>query len=131
MLPEPATSIAIQQGGKMIIDDTRHPEYSFSVITFRKATLDEKPQAVRSFLKAVEEATGLINTSPARYGSLLVEQKIVPAPLAASFKVPTFVTAGVPTQAQWDDMLAWAKEKGLLGSDVSYADSVNSGFLPK
>ncbi len=131
MLPEPATSLARQQGAKLIIDDTRHPEYSFSVITFRKATLDEKPQAVRSFLKAIEEATGLINASPAKYGSLLVEHKVVPPAMAESFKVPTFVTAGVPSQAQWDDMLAWAKEKGLLSSDVSYADSVNNSFLPK
>jgi NitT/TauT family transport system substrate-binding protein len=129
-LPEPATSLAVQQGARSILDDTKYPEYSFSTIAFRKAIIDQYPEAVRGFLAAIEEATAMINADPAKYGSLLVEEKVVPPPLAGSFKVPTFVTAGVPTQAQWDDMLAWAKEKGLLSEDISYAESVNPSFLP-
>lgn len=130
MLPEPATSAAQAQGAKLVIDDRAHPEYSFSVITFRKATLDAQPEAIRSFLAAVEEATGHINADAAQYGPLLVEQKVIPESLVGKFVVPTFVTAGVPTEAQWADMLAWAKEKGLLAADVSYADSVTDQFLP-
>jgi NitT/TauT family transport system substrate-binding protein len=129
-LPEPATSLAVQQGSKVILDDTKHPEYSFSTITFRKALVDQYPETIRNFLAAIEEATGMINADPAKYSGLLVEQKVVPAPIAGSFKVPTFVTAGVPSQAQWDDMLAWAKEQGLLDKDVSYTESINPSFLP-
>lgn len=129
-LPEPATSLAVQQGSQVILDDTTHPEYSFSTITFRKAIIDQNPEAIRNFLAAIEEATGMINADPAKYSDLLVELKVVPAPIAGSFKVPTFVTAGVPTQAQWDDMLAWAKEQGMLSKDVSYSESINPGFLP-
>lgn len=131
MLPEPATSLALSQGAKLIIDDRAHPEYSFSVIAFRKATLDAQPEAIRSFLAAVEEATAHINANPAQYGPLLVEQKVIPEALAGKFVVPTFVTAGVPTEAQWADMLAWASEKGLLATDVSYTASVTAAFLPK
>jgi hypothetical protein len=49
----------------------------------------------------------------------------------ATFKVPPFVTAGVPSQAQWNDTLAWAKEQGLLTTDLSYPDSVTADYLPK
>jgi hypothetical protein len=56
---------------------------------------------------------------------------VVPPQLAGKFKLPPFVTAGVPSEAQWKDMLAWAKEKKLLTQDVSYSASVNAGFLPK
>jgi NitT/TauT family transport system substrate-binding protein len=129
-LPEPATSLAVQQGSKVILDDTKHPEYSFSTITFRKAVLDQDPETIRNFLAAIEEATAMINADPSKYSDLLVKLKVVPAPIAGSFKVPTFVTAGVPTQAQWDDMLAWAKEQGMLSEDVSYTESVNPSFLP-
>jgi len=129
-LPEPATSLAVQQGGQVILDDTKHPEYSFSTITFRKAILDENPETIRNFLAAIEEATAMINADPAKYSNLLVELKVVPAPIAGSFKVPTFVTAGVPTEAQWDDMLAWAKDQGMLSKDVSYTESINPSFLP-
>jgi NitT/TauT family transport system substrate-binding protein len=129
-LPEPAASLAVQQGGLAILDDTKHPEYSFSTITFRKAILDQNPEMIRGFLAAIEEATGMINAGPSKYSDLLVELKVVPPPIAGSFKVPTFVTAGVPTQAQWDDMLAWAKDQGLLSKDVSFTESINPGFLP-
>jgi len=129
-LPEPAVSLALQQGARSILDDTRHPEYSFSTIAFRKAIIDQSPETVRGFLAAIEEATAMINADPSKYSQVLVEQKVVPAPLAGSFKVPTFVTASVPTQAQWDDMLAWAKENGLLSQDVAYTGSVNASFLP-
>jgi NitT/TauT family transport system substrate-binding protein len=129
-LPEPAASLAVQQGARSILDDTKHPEYSYSTIAFRKAVIDQNAETIRGFLAAIEEATAMINADPAKYGGLLVEQKVVPPPLAGTFQVPAFVTAGVPTQAQWDDMLAWAKEKGLLSKDVSYAESVNASFLP-
>ncbi len=130
MLPEPATSLAIGQGNKVVLDDTLHPEYSFSTISFRKPVIDQSPQAIRGFLAAIEEATDLINADPAKYASLLVEQKILPQPLANSFKVPIFVKAGVPSETQWNDMLTWAKEKGILKQDVSYGESVNPSFLP-
>jgi NitT/TauT family transport system substrate-binding protein len=130
MLPEPLTSLSEQQGARIVLDDTRHPEYSFSTLTFRKAVLEQHPQAVRAFLKAVEEAVELINQEPSRWSSLLVDLKLVPAPLAGSFDVPTFVTAGVPSEAQWDDTVEWAKTKGLLDRDVSYKDSVRSDLLP-
>jgi NitT/TauT family transport system substrate-binding protein len=129
-LPEPAVSLALGQGARLILDDTKHPEYSFSTIAFRKAIIDQSPEVIRGFLAAIEEATAMINADPGKYNALLVEQKIVPPPLAESFKVPTFVTAGVPTQAQWEDTLAWAKENGLLSEDVAYSESVNPSFLP-
>lgn len=130
MLPEPLTSLAIQQGARLIIDDTLHPEYSFSTITFRKAVIDEQPQAIRAFLAAIEEATDLINKNPTAYNLLLSEQNIVPPPLLESFIVPKFVTAGVPSEEQWNDMLAWARENDLLNQDVSYSASVTAEFLP-
>ena len=75
VLPEPATSAALQQGAKVVLDDTRHPEYSFSTISFRKETLEKNPQAVKSFLLAIEQATELINQDPSKWTQLLVEQQ--------------------------------------------------------
>ncbi|MBK9209227.1 MAG: hypothetical protein IPL71_13350 [Anaerolineales bacterium] len=58
------------------------------------------------------------------------EQKLVPPPLLETYKVPPFPDQGVPTEAEWMDALAWAKEKGMLTTDISYADSVNGSLLP-
>lgn len=130
MLPDPLASLAMQQGAILVLDDTKHPEYAHSTYSFRKSVIDEHPAAIRAFLAALEEAVAKINADPKQYETLLVEQKLVPEPLIGAYTVPQFVTASVPDETLWNDVLAWAKEKGLLSGDVSYTDSVNPEFLP-
>ena len=130
MLPEPFSTLAVQQGASLVLDDTIAPDLSFSVISFRKAMIDENPEAVKGFLAAVEDAVALINANPQDYAGLMVDQKLVPAPIADSFQVPTYPTAGVPDEAQFKDELAWAKDKGYLAQDLSYSDNVNGNLLP-
>jgi NitT/TauT family transport system substrate-binding protein len=130
VLPEPLTSLVVSQGARVIVSDTNHPDYSFSTLSFRKEVIDQHPEAIRAFLKAVEEAVVRLNTNPEQYKGILADQQLVPQPLLVSFKMPEFSKAGVPTQAQWDDTLSWAKSKGLINQDLSYSDSVNATFLP-
>jgi NitT/TauT family transport system substrate-binding protein len=130
MLPDPFASQAAGQGAAVVIEDSRRPEYSHSTLSFRKAVIDQHPEAIRGFLAAVEEAVLKINADPAKWQGVLSEQKLIPPDLAGKFEVPPFVTAGVPSETQWNDAMQWAKEKGLLDKDVSYKDSVNPSFLP-
>ncbi|HSB89232.1 MAG TPA: ABC transporter substrate-binding protein [Anaerolineales bacterium] len=129
-LPDPLSSLALQSGARLILDDTAHPEYGNSVISFRAAFVDASPRAVRSFLAALEKAVDAVNADKTRWNSLLTEQQLVPAPLLASYEVPTFPNASVPTEAQFDDVLAWTKAKGLVTADVSYDGSVDESYLP-
>jgi len=130
VMPDPLASLVVAQGGVIVADDSEHPEYGFSVISFRKAVIDENPQGVKGFLAAIEEATTLVNADPAKYKNVLSEQNLVPASLLDSYQAPVFPTADVPSEAEWQDALNWLKEKGMLDVDVSYADSVNATFLP-
>jgi len=130
VLPDPLSFLAIQQGAVNVLDDSSLPEVGYSVITFRKKVIDQHPAAIRAFLAAVEEAIEKINADPERWDSLLTEKQLVPAPLRASYQINAYPPASVPTEAQWEDALSWAKSKGLLQVDVSYADSVNAAFLP-
>jgi NitT/TauT family transport system substrate-binding protein len=129
-LPDPLSSLASQQGAVLMVDDTRHPEYGYSVYSFSKKLIDQNPEAVRSFLAVIEEATNQINAEPTKWDSLLTEKQLVPAPLVGKYKIPVYPSASVPSQAQWDDVLAWAKAKGLVKNDVSYQESVNPSLLP-
>ena len=130
MLPEPPTSLAQQGGAVVVIDDTTYPEVSFSTISFRKEIIDDHPEAIRGFLSALEEATRRINANPDQYSELLIEKKLVPPPLMGSFGVPQYPAAGVPSQEQWDDALAWTIENGLNDVQVSYHESVTDAYLP-
>lgn len=129
-LPDPLGALAVQSGAVIVLDDSDHPEYGFSIYSFRKDVIDVQPKAIEGFLAAIDEAIALLNADPTKYNAILSEAKIVPAPLLEAYKVPPFPTSGVPTETEWNDALAWAKEKGMLSVDVSYADSVNASLLP-
>ena len=129
-LPDPLGALAVQSGAVIVMDDSAHPEYGFSIYSFRKSVIDAHPEAIKGFLAAIDEAVALINADPTKFTSILIDNKIVPAPLLEAYKVPPFPAAGVPTEAEWKDALSWAKDKGMLDVDVSYANSVNASFLP-
>lgn len=129
-LPDPLSSLAVQQGAKLIIDDTSHPEYGYSVYSFRKSLIDANPQAVRAFLAAIEAATKQLNADSSKWANLLTEKQLVPEPLVGTYQIPPYPTASVPSKSQWDDVLAWAKAKGLIKVDVDYEASVNASLLP-
>jgi len=129
-LPDPFFSLAQQQGASVLADDLDHPELSYSTIAFRKAVLDQRPADVRAFLSAIEEATQKLNAHPEAYRSLLADRKLIPAPLLSTYTIPTFPLKGVPTQAQFEDALNWAKGKGLITKDLAYQDSVTAAYLP-
>ena len=130
VMPDPLASLVVGQGGVIVADDSAHPEYGFSVISFRKQVIDDNSKAVKGFLAAIEEATALVNANPAKYKNVLSEQNLVPAPLLEKYQAPVFPIAGVPTESEWQDALNWLHEKGMLDVDVSYADSVNASLLP-
>ena len=130
VMPDPLAALVVGQGGVIVTDDSGHPEYGFSVISFRKEVIDAQPESVKAFLSAIEEATTMLNSDPAKYKNVLSEQKLVPAPLLEKYQAPVFPKAGVPTEAEWQDALNWLKEKNILTVDVSYADSVSASLLP-
>ena len=130
VMPDPLASLAVSQGAVKVLDDSLHPEYGFSVYSFLMDTNVSNPESVKAFLAAIDEAIALINANPSNYTSLLSDNGLVPPPLLETFKVPPFPSNGIPTEAEWNDALTWAKEKGMLAVDVNYADSVNGSLLP-
>ncbi|MBK5108264.1 MAG: ABC transporter substrate-binding protein [Anaerolineales bacterium] len=129
-LPDPLASLAIQGGASVITDDTSHPEYGNSLISFRKSVIDSNPEAIKGFLAAIDKATQEINANPNKWDNLLTEQKLVPAPLIGSYQIPTFPIGSLPSQAQWEDVVEWGLAKGYISQNVSYDASVNGDYLP-
>ena len=129
-LPDPATGMALLQGATLIIDDRTLPEVGTSVITFSVDAVENKPAAIKGFLAAIEQAVADINADPTGFNDLLADKGLVPPPLLEGYSLPPYVTASVPSEALWQDAIAWASEKGLISTEPSYADSVDDGFLP-
>jgi NitT/TauT family transport system substrate-binding protein len=130
-IPDPLASLAISQGAYVVLDDTQYPQLGNSELDFTKAFLDQHPEAVRGFLKATEQAVRDINGNKAKWIPLLVSKNLLSSSLATNYTLPDFPLASVPSQAQWQDVVAWEKSKGLLTSDVPYASSVSAAYLPQ
>ncbi len=129
-LPDPAASLAILNGAAPVIDDTSYPEISHSVISFSRAYLEDHPQTVRAFLRAVEQAVLAINGDRTAWDDLLREQALVPPPLIGVYQLPEYPLASIPSEAQFQDALDWAVGKGLLSEPVDYSGSVDGSYLP-
>jgi len=129
-LPDPLSSLAIQNGAVVIVDDSKHPEYGHSTYSFRTDFVNEHPDAIRGFLFALEKAIDDINSDKAQFGDLLSDRKLVPEPLLGSYTIPDFPAASVPPESQWQDILEWAQAKGYIEEDLVYGASVDDSFLP-
>lgn len=130
VLPDPLAALSVQQGAYIVLDDSEYPAYGASVISFSKSFIDKNPLTVKSFLAAIEEATIMLNTNPEKYQNILSEKQLVPVPLLNSYVIPEFPLAGITSEEEWNDALAWATEKGLLSINIPYSESVNASFLP-
>lgn len=129
-LPDPLASLAVQSGAKVLVDDSSHPEFGHSVISFRQEVIDDNPDAVKRFLAALEKAVIDINTDKEQFSGLLSERNLVPEPLLGSYAIPDFPEASVPPVSQWDNVLEWALGKGYIESELQYEDSIDNSFLP-
>jgi len=129
-LPDPAASVALLQGGRLIIDDSSYPDVGHSVITFDADFVEQNPDTVRAFLTAIEQAVQEINADKERWDSLLLEQNLLPAPLLESYTLPDYPGASVPSRAQFGDAFQWALEKELVSGESTYDQSVSDEYLP-
>ena len=129
-LPEPLASLAVQQGARVILDDSKTGTGQ-SVITFRQETVSDNAEGIRRFLAAYEKGVQAINSTPNRYRDLMVDKAKVPDSLRDSLNVPRFESAQLPAKADVEDVMNWMVEKKLLDKPIPYEKQVAEGLLPK
>ncbi len=129
-LPDPLAKSALEAGAGAVIDDSAHPQYSVSVLSFHLDAIETKAGAVRQFLKAWNHAVQDINANPDSFRNLLLQKIRVPKNIQQTYRIPPFPLREVPSAEQWADVMDWMVSKGLLGAPIPYKDSVTSSFLP-
>jgi NitT/TauT family transport system substrate-binding protein len=124
-LPDPLAQAAVAAGAVNVIDDTRYPQYSMSVLTFNIKTINKKRADLKKFMKAWNRAVEALNANPDNYRDLFLGKIPVPPSLSNTFIIPQFAVSQLPEEKQWNDVLDWLEEKGILFSRPSYKDSIN------
>jgi NitT/TauT family transport system substrate-binding protein len=129
-LPDPLAKSALEAGARAVIDDSTHPQYSVSVLSFSIQALTAKTNAVRQFLKAWNQAAGDINADPESYRSLLLQKIRVPKNIQQIYAIPPFPFREIPSAEQWADVMNWMVSKGLLKTPIPYKHSITTDYLP-
>jgi NitT/TauT family transport system substrate-binding protein len=129
-LPDPLAQSALEAGAGEVVADSSHPDYSVSVLSFSINALNNKSGAVRLFLKAWDRAAAEINTDPESFRALLLNKIRIPNNIQNTYKIPPYPRRQVPSAGQWEDVMRWMVDKGLLAEPLPYGDSITSAFLP-
>ncbi len=58
----------------------------------------------------------------------MIEKARVPESIQGSYQMPPFPEGEVPSQAEWQDVVDWLLEKGLIDQSIGYEDSVTTDF---
>jgi NitT/TauT family transport system substrate-binding protein len=128
-LPDPLASLALLQGARIVVDDTKYPDYSISVISFRVDIVAQRADDVKKFLAAYDQSINDIRTKPDQFRNVLIDKSRVPDQLKDKYQFPPFPDPSIPSQAQWDDVVKWAMDKKLITAPVTFDSSVDSGFV--
>ncbi len=128
-LPDPLASLAILQGARILVDDSKHPEVSVSVISFRTDVVTARAGDIRKFLAGYDQAIQDIRTKPDQFRNTLIDKGRVPDQLKDNYQFPPFPDPSIPSKAQWDDVVKWALDHKLITAPVAFETSVDSGFV--
>jgi NitT/TauT family transport system substrate-binding protein len=129
-LPDPLAQAALEAGATPVIDDSSYPTYSVSVYSFSIKAIENNPEAVRRFVAVWDKAVADLNADPEAYRALFLEKVSVPESVQDTYRIPPFLPSQIPTEAQWNDVLAWLIDKELIETELPYADSITADFLP-
>jgi NitT/TauT family transport system substrate-binding protein len=128
-LPDPLGQGAMAAGAILVVDDSRYTQYSQSVLSFSTGAIETKPNTVQKFLKAWNRAVQDLNSNPGQFADLLVEKGRVPESIQGSYKMPPFPEGEIPSQAEWQDVVDWLLDKGLIDHSLAYEDSISTDFV--
>jgi NitT/TauT family transport system substrate-binding protein len=128
-LPEPITAIAAAQGARVVAADSE-TDVVPTVLAFDQTTLEERGEEVEAFLRAYERAVEAINANPEAYTDLFQLSAGLPEAVRTSYPVPTFRTAGIMSEEQFNSVMTWMQSRNMLRQQQPYAAYVDPAYLP-
>ena len=128
-LPDPLAQGALAAGALLVVDDSQHSRYSQSVLVFAQSAVEAKTDTIEKFLKAWNRAAGDMNGNPEEFTDLLIDKGRVPESFRDTYQMPSFPVGEVPTEAEWQDVVDWMLDKGLIEHPLPYDGSVLSVFV--
>ncbi len=133
ILPDPLAQAALEAGAVLVLDDTAFvdEQLSQSVLSFSNRVLEDRPEAVRAFLRAWNRAVEALNDDPDSFRELWLANTSVPESVQDTYVIPPFPLNEITSEAVWDDVNDWLVGRGIIETPAAYADSVDASYLPE
>lgn len=128
VVPDPLLTFAEHQGARIIAQDTGSQNLSQAVVIMTGKALKEKEQALKLFYQAYAQAVNDINTNPAQFKELLVENINIPEPIADSYSLQKYPEPQLPLKQEINMVIDWLAQKDLLLRPASYEELIMPGL---
>jgi NitT/TauT family transport system substrate-binding protein len=130
-LPDPLAQGALAGGATLVVDDSKYTHYSQSVLSFSTGAVESKPNTIRKFLAAWNRAVADLNNNPDQFEDLMIEKGRVPESIQGTYRMPPFPTGELPSPDEWQDVVDWLLEKGLIDRPIAYESTVSADLAKK
>ena len=128
-LPEPLVSAAMMKGAVLLGDDSGLAT-SQTVLVFSGPFVRDHPDAVRGFLRGVEEANAVINSKADMVRSAMAEHVRLPPALRDTYPIPRFPKLHAPDKDALLTIAGWLKKRGVIRPQLTYEEVVNASLIP-
>lgn len=125
ILPTPFNDTAIANGGKEITK-IYNEDIMISVTAFLQEVIDENPEAIQGFYKAYNKAIDYINnTDIAEFEDVIISAANYSDDMRGNIVLPKYLYNYLPAEENVQNVLDWAKDKGLLTKDIKATNVIN------
>jgi NitT/TauT family transport system substrate-binding protein len=107
-----------------IIRDQRDGDEEPGILLLSEAFLDSKDVDLNRFRKGWNDAVAEINRNPEKYRDLLEETARIPLIEDHPYPMPVFRPVTLPTEAQFNSVLSWFREKFNWTGEILYEDLI-------
>ena len=120
LMPEPFASLALESGAISLGSASEYGLFP-AISAFTQTAIDEKADAIRDYYKAYNEAVEYMNnTDVSEYEDAVIEAAGYPEEMRGNIELGEFRTNQLPSKEGVEAAIAWASERGLCRSSLTY-----------
>ena len=129
ILPEPLAGLAVKNGAR-VLNSTDNMKNKAGAIAFTAQSLQDNPAEIKAVFKAYNDAVDYMQKEPlANYVDYIIQTQGFPAEIKDSFKLPQYSKAELPSEAIFNDVVKWQKDKNLIKGSYEYKALVDDQVL--
>ena len=122
ILPAPFNDTAVADGG-IEITKIYNKDIMTSVTAFLQEAIDKDAKAIKGFYNAYDKAIEFLNSNDiAEYEDIIISTVGYSEDMRGNIILPEFKTNYLPAEENVQNVLDWAKNKGLLTKDIKAED---------